>query len=330
MREGITFAGSMIVDHINRIDAYPMEGQLVPIRSISGAVGGLVCNTGVDLAVLDPTVPVFAIGNVGSDSDGRMILSKLQEHGIDISGIREEGVTSHTEVFSTTDQRTFFQFGGACDTFCPNEKAVASFPGRLLHIGYLLLLPQLDAPDAEYGTKMARTLCAAKKAGFETSIDVVSENTERYAEIVPPALPYVDYLCLNETEAGKTVGLELREDGILLRDRVREALIRLRKSGAMKWVIIHYPEGAYGMDANGNEFFSPSVPLPCGYIKGKVGAGDAFCAGVLLAAYQKKSLQTALLYGNAAAQVSLRDASATGSMTTIEQALAEYHRYAKS
>lgn len=330
MREGITFAGSMIVDHVKTVDAFPKEGQLAPIRSVEKSVGGLVCNTAVDFAILDPAVPVYAVGKVGNDGDGERVLGFLREHSIDVSRIEKEGVTSFTDVISTAEQRTFFQYGGACDLFDPDEESVKNLPGKLLHIGYLLLLPKLDAHDPVYGTKMARLLHAAKEAGMETSIDLVSENADRYKDIVPTALPYVDYLILNEIEAGKTLGLSLREGERLLPDRVKEALRRLMALGKMKWIVIHCPEGAYGLDKDGNECFSPAAPLPSGYIAGKVGAGDAFCAGTLLAAYRGRSLAEALICGNAAAQVSLRAPTSTGSMVSMKEALAEYRRYAEA
>ena len=58
-------------------------------------------------------------------------------------------------------------------------------------IGYILLLPALDAPDDEYGAKMARLLHRAQKQGLKTSIDVVSESGDRFAKLVTPALKYV-------------------------------------------------------------------------------------------------------------------------------------------
>ena len=50
----------------------------------------------------------------------------------------------------------------------------------IFHIGYILLLPALDQPDEEYGTKMARLLHRAQKAGLKTSIDVSNLTTHTY------------------------------------------------------------------------------------------------------------------------------------------------------
>ena len=63
----IVAAGSILVDHINEIEAYPNAGELAQIRSVARAPGGLVPNTGRDIRSLAPDVPVAAFGMVGDD-----------------------------------------------------------------------------------------------------------------------------------------------------------------------------------------------------------------------------------------------------------------------
>jgi sugar/nucleoside kinase (ribokinase family) len=73
------------------------------------------------------------------------------------------------------------------------------------------------------------------------------------------------------------------------------------------------------MDEKGACLYAPSVELPPGYIKGKVGAGDAFCAGALYAAYQGEGLEATLKFGNAAAAASLCAPGATTGMRCAEE-----------
>ncbi|MFR7743602.1 MAG: PfkB family carbohydrate kinase [Acutalibacteraceae bacterium] len=65
---------------------------------------------------------------------------------------------------------------------------------------------------------------------------------------------------------------------------MKAALQKLHELGVAKWAVIHCPELGCGMDEAGNYCEFESLKLPKGYIKGTVGAGDAFCAGVLYAA----------------------------------------------
>ncbi len=327
---GVAFAGSLIVDHLRQIDTLPGRSELAKIRAVGNSTGGCVCNTGMDLAILDHTIPVSALGVVGNDADGDIVLEALRVNRFDTSRVLRRGTTSFTDVYAESSNgcRTFFQYGGACDTFDVNDINFAGLSCKIFHIGYLLLLDRLDQEDPEYGTRMARLLCRVQACGVKTSIDVVSENSDRFARIVGPALKYVDYLAFNEIEAGKTTGIELRKaDGSLAEGKIYDVLRKLFEMGVGNWAIIHAPEGAWGLSRNGQFVFEPSKRLPEGYKVGSVGAGDAFCAGILLAAHREVSLAEALVYGNASAQVSLRSASATGSMTTIEEAIVEYRKY---
>lgn len=330
--KGVAFAGSLIVDHIKQIDCLPGRSELARIRTVERSTGGCVCNTGIDFRMLAPDIPVSAIGAVGDDGDGDLILKTLRDHGIDTTRVIRRGITSFTDVFAEKDggARTFFQYGGACDTFDISDIDFAGLDCDIFHIGYLLLLDRLDAKCPGYGTRMAKLLSRVQACGVKTSIDVVSESGDRFAKIVGPALRYVDYLTLNEIEAGKTVGVALRDaDGKLLVERIREVLMRLFALGVGEWAVIHCPEGAWGLGRSGVFVHESSAKLPRGYIAGTVGAGDAFCAGVLLAACGGLTIGDALTYGNAAAQVSLKSASASGGIVPMPRALSEYRKHKK-
>ena len=76
------------------------------------------------------------------------------------------------------------------------------FDAKIFHIGYHPILKRFGIrPDKQYGTKMARLLAHAKEHGLETSVDVVSEMSDRFQKIVPPSLKYTDYCIINESGA---------------------------------------------------------------------------------------------------------------------------------
>jgi sugar/nucleoside kinase (ribokinase family) len=167
---------------------------------------------------------------------------------------------------------------------------------------------------------MARLLCHARERGIKTSIDVVSEAGDRFRKIVPPALKYADYCVINEVEAEQITGIKLRDaKGRLIAAHMPRALKKIRQDGVSVWAVIHCPEGGYGLDQEGNYVESPTIDLPPGYIKGKVGAGDAFCAGVLCAAYRGESLEQGLDLGNAAAAASLSRPGGTEGMLPLDE-----------
>ncbi len=328
--KAVAVAGNVIVDTIKTIDAYPDKLELTVIRSMSRALGGLVCNVGIDLARLDPSLPVMVVGFAGDDENGELVRSEFARYpSIDTSCLWREGVTSFTDVMTvaSTGERTFFTYKGA-DGLLTSE-ALAKAPLEkcgLLHIGYQLLLEGMDAPDEEYGTAMARALAEAQKKGLQTSFDVVSEKGGRFKTLVPPALKYVDHLAVNEYEAAQITGVELTEGGKLIAKNLPHALEALRKMGVKRRVVIHTPLLAAGLDESDCLVLSPALKLPDGYIKGSVGAGDAFTAGLLYEAINGASLETALRSANAVAACSLSAPGSTEGVIPMPEALKLYDR----
>ena len=70
-RRGIILAGNILADIVKRIDCYPKMGMLSNVLSVSRAVGGCVPNVGIDLAKIDRSIPITAMGRVGDDEYGR-------------------------------------------------------------------------------------------------------------------------------------------------------------------------------------------------------------------------------------------------------------------
>ncbi len=323
-QKGIAVAGNMIVDMLYPVERFAQPGELTTIvRDMTRSIGGCLCNGIVDLAKLDPQLHLVALGRIGEDSEGDYILSRMQENSnIDLQYIRRSGTTSYTLVIADeqTKQRTFYQCRGANAVFCENDIPWDRLDADLLHIGYILLLDALDQADPEYGTRMARLLKTAQEHGIRTSIDVVSEAGDRFQKLVCPALQYTDYCIINEVEAAATTGVELRTaDGTLIRENLKTALEKMKALGVSTWAVIHCPELGCGLDEQNAYVEVPSLKLPKGYIKGTVGAGDAFCSGVLYAAWKGQDLRSAIELGTASAACSLSEPGATEGMRTAEE-----------
>ena len=334
MRKGICCAGNIIVDITYPIATWPKQNELTHItEGITNSTGGSVCNTITDLARLDPTMHLVASGFAGHDAEGDFVMAELGKYpNIDLSMVKRDGRTSFTAVMSNnqTKERTFFVHAGANAYYGEDNIDWDKLDVNIFHIGYILLLPYLDQPDDEFGTKMARLLNRAQKMGMKTSIDVVSESGDRFCKLVPPALKYTDYCVINELEAQQTTGITLRdEDGKLHTENMPAALTKLKELGVSTWAVIHCPEIGCGIDENGVYHSFPSLKLPKGYIQGTVGAGDAFCAGVLYAAEKQLPMDQALKLGACSAAASLSAVSASDGVKTAEEVLKLYDLYGK-
>lgn len=319
MNRGITIAGNMIVDTVKTVPAYPAIGRLADITEVKRAVGGCAPNTIIDLARMQGGMALRAAGCVGEDEDGRFILRTLEENGVDTSAVSALRTrrTSFSDAISAMDtgERTFFHYRGANAEFSPAHIPAESLECDLLHIGYILLLDAFDAPDAQYGTAMARYLHDVQARGIATSIDVVSGEERLFQEKVLPALSYCDYAIMNEIEGCAASGLAPRDaDGSLIVDNIVRTLELFMQRGVKRRAVLHCPEAGFCMDADAGLTIAPSFRLPRGYIKGSVGAGDAFCAGCLYAVYQGRDPRWMLRYAAAAAAASLAAADSISGM----------------
>lgn len=304
---GIAIAGSILVDKINEISAYPSVGELTQIHGLKRAVGGCVPNVAIDLKTLAPEIDVYAIGKVGQDDEKVFLMEELHSRDIDTAGIRvsRDARTSFTEVMSIVGgQRTFFTYPGASADFGLSDISFDSFKADLLHLGYFLLLDKVDNGDGE------KILQKAKSLGIKTSIDLVSEKSERYGLVIP-CLKYTDNVIINESEAGKLAGIAPTKENLKV---IAEKIMSF---GIGERVIIHMPALSVCLSKDGIYTTLPSYDLPKGFIKGTTGAGDAFCAGALLGIYLGKSDEEILSIASKAAVGALSAADAVSGMRSL-------------
>lgn len=326
-RRGLLAAGNWIVDQVKIIDVYPQPEQLGNIRTQSQGTGGAPYNVLIDLARCPAPFPLMGAGLVGRDDLGRQILADCRRHKIDARHIRTSSAapTSYTDVMTEEKggRRTFFHARGANALWDGKGLSFDRIKAKIFHLGYILLLDALDQADAKFGTKAARLLASARESGMKTSVDVVSEDSDRFAKLVTPALQHVDYCILNELEAGKTTGFKTRQpDGKIDPAALRHAAGALLQQGVRELVVIHFPEGALARKRSGEDTWQSSLKLPAGYIAGTAGAGDAFCAGSLLGLHEEWDLQRCLLTGVCLAAASLSDATCTAGVKSLKDSLA--------
>lgn len=333
-KKGIAIAGNIITDIIKNINSFPEIGMLSHLSDISYAVGGCAPNTAINLSKIDRSIPISVFGKIGTDENGRYILSELQKNGIDTSGITYSKTenTSFCDVMSMpSGERTFFHKKGSNAEFSPDDIDLDSLNCNLLHIGYIFILDKFDAQDSEYGTVMARFLHSVQQRGIKTSIDVVSDNDADYGKQIIPVLKYCNYVIINEVECCRIWNLEAyTEDGKLNRENIKSAMIKTAESGVRDKVIIHSKKLSFALDVESGSFTEiPSLKIPKEEIKGSVGAGDAFCAACLYGIYNNYSDAKLLEFASAAAACNLFEANSVDGMKPKNEILKIAEKYGR-
>ncbi|MBV9275176.1 MAG: carbohydrate kinase family protein [Verrucomicrobia bacterium] len=324
-RTGILAAGNWIVDNVKVIDVWPSQDALAIIQEETHANGGSPFNVLIDLAKLGAKFPLQGAGIIGSDAAGDWILEACRQNHIDAGSLHrtEAAPTSYTDVMTvaSTGRRTFFHQRGANALLEGSQIQLESSNAKIFHLGYLLLLDQLDAACPKFGTKAAELFYRASELGFITSVDVVSEESDRYRRIVFPVLPFVDLLFMNEFEAGQLIGKDIRSNNEIVPEILEFAAKTLIESGVRRWAVIHFPEGVLAVSSAGQKVFQGSFVLPPHKIRGATGAGDALTAGILFGYHNDLPMERCLLYGVCAAAACMQHPSASDGIVPLEKCL---------
>ena len=257
--------GIYVIDVLGRpIDQFPEKGKLALFDELEIHTGGCANNTALVLARLG--VSAGAMGKIGTDAFGDLILQALIDNGVDATGMRQDAdvSTSFTFVAIASDgERTFYHYIGANGELCEadlNWELIKTT--KILHIAGALVMPRFD------GAPMANVLREAKRLGITTSLDTAYDATGKWMETLEPCLHHVDIFMPSIVEAQQLTGLsECGEIAQFLRNHynIQTIAIKMGENGSY----ISTPE---------TELSVPAYPVN---VVDATGAGDAYVAGFL-------------------------------------------------
>ncbi len=169
-------------------------------------------------------------------------------------------------------------------------------------------------------TVASRVLEAAQGGGLLTSVDLVSSTHPEFRQITAASLRYTDFLILNEIEAGRATGLDLKGSlpGLELVQAAAQALL---DGGVRREVVIHFEAGAVVVEKSGAVHHRASLRLPKGFIAGATGAGDAFAAGYLHGTHEGWSIAERLRLAVCTAAMCLTHPTPSQGLRPVEECL---------
>jgi sugar/nucleoside kinase (ribokinase family) len=299
----VVCAGLVVADHLcPPISHLPRPGELVTVDELVLNIGGGAANTAVDLARLGVRAAVRA--RVGDDIFGRFATETLEASNVDTSAlvIDRDLPTSQTLVVNVRgEDRRFIHCVGANAGFVAADlDAVLKASPRVLHIGYFLILPRLDA--AELAERFAR----ARRAGTLTLLDVATPGPGSYLEPLKTVLPHTDIFVPNTDEAELILGE---------RDPVRQALA-FHEMGARRVVITR---GEHGVISVSDDLRVKLGTYPISFVDGS-GGGDAFNAGYIVGLLEGRSELECLKLASAVGASCVRAVGTTAGVFTRAQA----------
>lgn len=262
----------IVVDHLTPpIARLPKSGELIAVDGLVLNIGGGAANTAMALSRL--SVPASICARVGDDAFGRFATETLQAAGVESSAVKIDGrrATSQTLILNVKgEDRRFIHSVGANLGFVPADmdEALATSP-RVLHIGYFLILPELDADG------LAERFARVRKAGGQTLLDVVTPGPGAYIEPLRKVLPHTDVFVPNTDEAALILGET---------DPLRQARI-FHEMGARRVVVTR---GEHGLVSYSGENRLQMGAYPVDFVDGS-GGGDAFNAGYILGLLENRS-----------------------------------------
>lgn len=313
---GVLCGGCWLVDINKVIDHWPAEEGVASICEESMQSGGPGMNLAVNLKRLGAQYPVVGVGLVGDDAQGTFILERCKRYGIDAShiGVQQGARTSYTDALINrlNGKRTFFHSQGANRLLTPEHFNFTDLDVRLFHLGAPGLHDGMDAPCGGEANGWAYLFKKARAAGFRTNLELVSVRAELLVELARPCLPHLDFMIVNDVEAGAVAGVPTMQGAETDLDGVQEAAANLLKRGVHEMVAIHFPKGCVIARPGYEPLVIFSINIPREKIICSVGAGDAFASGLLFGILEGMDLEQAARLGHAAAAVNL------GSMSTNE------------
>ena len=196
--------GIFVVDVLGRpIDRFPEKGKLELFDQLEIHAGGCANNTAIVLSRLG--VSVGAMGKIGTDHFGDLILQTLTDNRVDTAGVQRDANvnTSFTFVAIASDgERSFCHYIGANGELSEDDLNWDVIKtAKILHIAGALVMPKFD------GQPMANVLKKAKTFGITTSLDTAWDATGKWLETLEPCLPFVDIFLPSLIEAEHLLSL---------------------------------------------------------------------------------------------------------------------------
>ena len=288
--------GSVNMDMVVRVDKFPNPGETRTGDSFSIVPGGKGANQAVALGRLGGDVAMA--GCIGSDASGNAYIANFGANNVNTSALAQlHGETTGTAVIEVerSGENHIIVVPGAnarCDADWLN-KAIDALADRDI------FLFQLEIPLETVYAAIKKLHAMGKKVIFDPAPAV---------RIPDDVLACVDYITPNETEL-RIITADMPDDADMA-----ARMQALKKRGVANVIAKTGADGAYALTDAGFVRAPGFKVTPVD----TTAAGDTFNAGLARALSGGADIETALIFANASAAISVTAAGAQGGMPTLE------------
>ena len=262
----VTVLGAHILDVLGRpVETIPPGQGSVRLKEIRATAAGTAAGTGVDLAKLGARV--LAVGALGDDLLGDIVIAAMSGHGVDTSGlVRKSGVQTSATILPIrpNGERPALHVPGATRLFTRADVDL-----ERIQNSRALLVGAPDALAGLTGEELAQIARAARSGGALVAVDVLHPGRPEDLDRLAPLLAVTDWFIPN---GDQLLALTDREEPA---DAIKDALAL----GAGGVAVTLGADGCLvAWQGSGAPVHLPALEVQ---VVDTTGCGDGFTAGLL-------------------------------------------------
>ncbi|ODJ64797.1 ribokinase [Brochothrix thermosphacta] len=282
----ITVVGSLSIDLVVRAAKRPVAGETIIGEDLSLFPGGKGANQAVAAARLGATVTM--VGCVGDDSYGEMIIKNLEKENVNTSLVKRftKKTSSTAHITVAEGDNSIIVVKGTNDLV--DESLIEEARAEIASSDIVMAQYEIPLPIIDYLAKV----CEEEGTSFLL-------NPAPAADIQTETLKRITYLTPNENENKLIFPNKTSDEAIA--DFPGNLLVTLGEKGVR-----------FQTDT------IQTVPAFKVAVTDTTGAGDTFNGAFAVAIAEGKDIETAVLFGNAAAALSVQKLGAQSGMPDRE------------
>lgn len=267
----VVVIGSINMDYTVKVNKLPQREETILATTFHVAAGGKGANQAVAARRLGANV--LMIGALGNDNMGKELKEKLEDEGIDVSGIKfvDKPTGNAMITVDSSGSNTIVVYPGANEELDINW--IEKYSDKIKNCDYVIL--QLEIP--------LETVLGAVKLAKKWDKKVIL-NPAPAKEIPEEIYKYVDIVTPNETELATITG----------NDDIKKGAEELIHRGARSVVVTLGDKGSYYIDSDNEMTISP---IKVNAVD-TTAAGDSFNGALAVGLCEGKDIAVALEFAN--------------------------------